>query len=55
MLKTLSPSERASWTTKEFQVAPTEVDWGVSRRCEVTWQSREQVSGGPLSFGDSSS
>ena len=46
LLQTLSPSERANWTTTEFQVVPTEVDWGVSRRCEVTWQSRQQVSGG---------
>ena len=51
LLQTLSPSERASWTTTEFQVVPTEVDWGVSRRCEVTWQSRQQVSGGPVVRG----
>jgi hypothetical protein len=52
LLRTLPPSERANWTTTEFQVAPTEVDWGVSRRCEVTWQSRQQVSGsGPVVRG----
>ena len=51
LLNTVSPSERTSWATTEFQVAPTEVDWGVSRRCEVTWQSRQQVSGGPVVRG----
>jgi hypothetical protein len=30
---------------------PTEVDWGVSRRCEITYQSRHQVSGGPAERG----
>jgi hypothetical protein len=51
LLQTQSPSERANWTSTEFQVVPTEVDWGVSRRCEVTWQSRQQVSGGPVVRG----
>jgi hypothetical protein len=46
LLQTVSPSERANWTTTEFQVVPVEVDWGVSRRCEFRWQSRQQVSGG---------
>lgn len=30
---------------------PTEVDWDVSRRCEITYQSRHQVSGGPVERG----
>lgn len=51
LLNTVSPSERTNWATTEFQVVPTEVDWGVSRRCEVTWQSRQLVSGGPVVRG----
>jgi hypothetical protein len=46
LLNTISPSERTNWTTTDFEIVPTEVDWGVSRRCEVAWRSREQVSGG---------
>jgi hypothetical protein len=51
LLHTISPSERTTWTTTDFQVVPTEVDWGVSRRCEVAWQSRQQVSGSPVARG----
>jgi hypothetical protein len=46
LLLTVSPSQRTNWSTTEFDVRPTEVDWGMSRRCEIAYQSRHQVSGG---------
>jgi hypothetical protein len=51
LLHTVAPSQRANWTSTEFDVVPTEVDWGVARRCEITYRSRQEVSGGPAERG----
>jgi hypothetical protein len=51
LLHTVAPSQRANWTSTRFDVVPTEVDWGLARRCEVTYRSRHQVSGGPAERG----
>jgi hypothetical protein len=48
----VSPSERANWTTQEFDITTTEPDWGVSRRCEYKFASREVVGGGPVWHSD---
>ena len=48
----VSPSERPSWTTPEFDVTGTEVEWGVARRCEYKFQSRAAVGGGPIWHSD---
>ena len=46
LLLTLSPSEVASLTPKEFKVAPSEVPWGESRRCEFAYESKDRSGGG---------
>jgi hypothetical protein len=51
LLHTVEPSQRTNWTTSEFEVVPTEVDWGVARRCEIAYQSRQHVSGGAAERG----
>jgi hypothetical protein len=52
LLLTLSPSEVSNLTTKEFEVTPTEVPWGESRRCEFKYASMDRSRGGPLLRGD---
>lgn len=51
LLHTVAPSQRANWTSTGFDVVSTEVDWGVARRCEITYRSRQEVSGGPAERG----
>jgi hypothetical protein len=49
---TLQPSERQTYNPKGFDVKKKEVPWGVSRRCEFSYGSKSQVSGGPALRGD---
>jgi hypothetical protein len=51
LLHTVAPSQRANWTSTGFDVVQTEVEWGMARRCEITYRSRHQVSGGPAERG----
>jgi hypothetical protein len=51
LLLTLSPSDVSNLTTKEFEVTPTEVPWGESRRCEFAYESKDRSRGGPLLHG----
>jgi hypothetical protein len=46
------PSERPTWTSREFDLATTEPDLGVTRRCEYRFESREAVGGGPVWHSD---
>jgi len=48
----LPASERASWTTSEFELATTEPELGVTRQCEYRFESRETVGGGPVWHSD---
>ena len=52
LLVTLSPEEVANLTPKAFDVTPTEVPWGESRRCEFAYESRDRRSGGPMLRGN---
>jgi hypothetical protein len=52
LLLTIAPEERSNWATNEFVVTPTEVDWGMSRRCEIAWQTRHQIGDGPQERGN---
>jgi hypothetical protein len=52
LARAVSPSERPNWSTLEFDVTPTEVEWGISRRCEYKFQSRERAGGGPVWHSD---
>jgi hypothetical protein len=45
LLLTLSPSDVANLTPKEFTVAPSEVPWGESRRCEFAYESKDRSGG----------
>jgi hypothetical protein len=45
LLLTLSPSDVANLTPKEFKVAPSEVPWGESRRCEFAYESKDRNGG----------
>ena len=50
-----SPSRRRNgprWTSREFDLATTEPDLGVTRRCEYRFESREAVGGGPVWHSD---
>lgn len=42
----LSPSERASYSSPEFDLSTTEPDLGVTRRCEYRFASRDSSGGG---------
>jgi hypothetical protein len=42
LLLTLSPSDVANLSPKEFKVAPSEVPWGESRRCEFAYESKDR-------------
>jgi len=48
----LQPSERKNYHPKGFNVTKNEVPWGVSRRCEFAYQSKAQISGGPILRGE---
>ena len=52
LLLTLSPTEVANLTPKEFEVTPTEVPWGESRRCEFAYASKDRSSGTPMLRGN---
>jgi hypothetical protein len=45
LLLTLSPSDIANLSPKEFKVAPSEVPWGESRRCEFAYESKDRAGG----------
>jgi len=45
LLLTLSPSDVANLSPKEFKVVPSEVPWGESRRCEFTYESKDRAGG----------
>jgi hypothetical protein len=45
LLLTLSPSDVANLSPKEFKVAPSEVPWGESRRCEFAYESKDRAGG----------
>lgn len=44
--------QREHYKTKGFDIAKTEVPWGISRRCEFTFRTKEMISGGPVWRGD---
>ena len=46
LLLTLSPTEVANLTPKEFEVTPSEVPWGESRRCEFAYESKDRSGSG---------
>jgi hypothetical protein len=48
----LSADEQARWTSREFDLATTEPDLGVTRMCEYKFQSRYAVGGGPTWHSD---
>ena len=48
----VSPSERPGWQSREFEIATTEPDLGVTRRCEYRFESKEAVGGGPVWHSD---
>jgi hypothetical protein len=52
LLLTLSPTEVANLTPKEFEVTPTEVPWGESRRCEFAYATKDRSGGAPLLRGN---
>ncbi len=52
LLLTLSPTEVANLTPKEFEVTPTEVPWGESRRCEFAFASKDRSGGAPMLRGN---
>ena len=53
LLQTLSPEDVANLTPKEFEVTPNEVPWGVSRRCEFAYASKDASEGNaPLLRGN---
>ncbi len=52
LLLTLSPTEVANLTPKEFEVTPTEVPWGESRRCEFAYESKDRSGGTPVLRGN---
>ena len=53
LLLKLSPTEVANLTPKEFEVTPTEVPWGESRRCEFAFASKDRSAAGtPFWRGD---
>jgi hypothetical protein len=52
LARSITPSERSSWSTLEFEITPTEVEWGISRRCDYKFQSRAMVGGGPVWHSD---
>jgi hypothetical protein len=45
LLLTLSPEDVSNLTPKEFEVTPNEVPWGVSRRCEFAYASKDGSAG----------
>lgn len=42
----LSPSERANYRSREFDISTTEPDLGLTRRCEYRFASRDSSGGG---------
>ena len=46
------PSDRATWTSDEFDITSTEQDNGASRLCEYRFESRDEVGGGPVWHSD---
>ena len=52
LLLALSPTEVANWTLKEFEVTPTEVPWGESRRCEYAFERKDQNGSTPVWRGN---
>ena len=52
LLLTLSPTEAANLTPKKFEVTPSEVPWGESRRCEFGYASKDRRGGTPMLRGD---
>ena len=48
LLLTQSPTEVANLTPKEFEVTPTEVPWGESRRCEYAFETKDGNGGTPV-------
>ena len=49
---TLSADEQARWTSREFDLATTEPDLGLTRLCEYRFASRDSVGGGPTWHSD---
>jgi hypothetical protein len=52
LLLSLSPTDVANLTPKEFAVTPTEVPWGESRRCEFAYESKDRIGGTPVLRGN---
>lgn len=51
-LRRTGPSnERDIYATMQWDVKPTETPWGVSRRCEISYQGREKATGSDLTRG----
>lgn len=48
----VSPSERGSWTSSEFDISANEPELGTSRLCEYRFESRYAVGGGPIWHSD---
>jgi hypothetical protein len=48
----VSPSERGSWTSPEFDISSNEPELGTSRLCEYRFESRYAVGGGPVWHSD---
>jgi hypothetical protein len=48
----LPPSERANYSSPEFDISTAEPDLGVTRRCEYRFASRDSVGGGPTWHSD---
>jgi len=48
----VSPLARPTWTSREFDLATTEPDLGVTRRCEYRFESRQAVGGGSAWHSD---
>jgi hypothetical protein len=48
----VSPEERSSWKSREFDVSATAPDYGGNPRCEYQFASRYAVGGGPVWHSD---
>ena len=48
----LSADEQSRWTSREFDLATTEPELGVTRMCEYKFQSRYAAGGGPTWHSD---
>ena len=48
----VSPAERPSWKSREFDLSTTEPDLGGNPRCEYQFASREDAGGGPAWHSD---